>query len=78
MRLNDPIGIAPLVALLAFLFAPPTLLAQSARFENFTVTEPMAGEVAPDFALETLDGERFTLSEAYAGRPVVMEFGSYT
>jgi peroxiredoxin len=36
------------------------------------------GEIAPDFTLETLDGEEFTLSEAYANRPVVIEFGSYT
>ena len=78
MRLNDPVRLAPVVASLAFLLAAPALFAQSARFEQFTETTPLAGEVAPDFTLTTLDGETFTLSEAYAERPVVIEFGSYT
>ena len=38
----------------------------------------VAGEGAPDFTLLTVDGEEFTLSEAYANRPVVIEFGSFT
>ncbi len=78
MRLNDPHRIAPLVALLAFLLVPPALYSQSARFEQFIETKPVAGEVAPDFTLETVDGERFALSEFYAEGPVVIEFGSYT
>ncbi len=78
MRANAPLRVAPALALLAFLFTPPALFAQSARFEQFTETKPMAGEVAPDFTLETLDGERFSLSEVYAEQPVVIEFGSYT
>ncbi len=78
MRPNGPLRVAPAVALLALLLGPPALLAQSARFEQFGETKPMAGEVAPDFTLKTLDGERFTLSEVYAAQPVVIEFGSYT
>jgi cytochrome oxidase Cu insertion factor (SCO1/SenC/PrrC family) len=78
VRPNAPLRIAPAVALLAFLLAPPAVFAQSARFEQFTETKPMAGEVAPDFTLETLDGERFTLSEVYSEQPIVIEFGSYT
>jgi cytochrome oxidase Cu insertion factor (SCO1/SenC/PrrC family) len=78
VKLHDPIRVAPLVALLAFLLAPPALYPQSARFEQFTETKPLAGEIAPDFTLETVDGEQFTLSEVYAERPVVIEFGSYT
>ena len=78
MRLNDPQKIAPVVALLVFLLVPPALYSQSARFEQFTETKPLAGEVAPDFTLETVDGERFTLSEVYAEQPIVIEFGSYT
>ena len=78
MRLNDPVRLAPVVASLAFLLAAPALFAQSARFEQFTETKPMAGEVTPDFTLQTVDGEEFTLSEAYVEQPVVIEFGSYT
>jgi cytochrome oxidase Cu insertion factor (SCO1/SenC/PrrC family) len=78
VRLNDPHRVAPVVVLLAFLLVPPALYSQNARFEEFTETKPMAGEIAPDFTLETVDGERFTLSEVYAEQPVVIEFGSYT
>jgi cytochrome oxidase Cu insertion factor (SCO1/SenC/PrrC family) len=78
VRLNDPQRIAPVVALLVFLLVPPALYSQSARFEQFTEAKPLAGEVAPDFTLEIVDGERFTLSEVYAEQPVVIEFGSYT
>jgi cytochrome oxidase Cu insertion factor (SCO1/SenC/PrrC family) len=35
------------------------------------------GEVAPDFALETLSGERFSLTD-HRGEWVLLEFGSYT
>lgn len=38
---------------------------------------PKPGSPAPEFSLETLDGNRFTLSDL-RGRPVVLEFGSYT
>jgi peroxiredoxin len=47
-------------------------------FHDFAKTKPLAGEMAPAFTLETLDGREFTLSEAYAIRPVVVEFGSFT
>ncbi len=65
-------------ALLTILLIPADSLAQSNRFDEFLVTQPLVGEVAPDFTLLTVDGEEFTLSEAYANRPVVIEFGSYT
>ena len=57
---------------------PSDALAQSERFEKFAEATPKAGEKAPDFTLETLDGEVFSLSEAAANHPVVIEFGSYT
>ncbi|MFC1628258.1 hypothetical protein ACFL3H_03995 [Gemmatimonadota bacterium] len=47
-------------------------------FEEFPNRTPKAGEMAPDFTLNTLDNGSFTLSEAYAMGPVVIEFGSYT
>ena len=68
----------PAAILLAFLASPSTLLSQGSKFDEFTVTDPLVGDVAPDFTLQTLDGETFTLSEAYATQPVIIEFGSYT
>jgi hypothetical protein len=38
---------------------------------------PHPGEMAPDFTLDDLDGHRIRLSDL-RGRPVVLEFGSYT
>jgi cytochrome oxidase Cu insertion factor (SCO1/SenC/PrrC family) len=70
--------IVPALAALALLSFPSLLSAQSSRFEEFTMTNPMVGDMAPDFTLQTVDGEELTLSEAYADRPVVIEFGSYT
>jgi hypothetical protein len=61
---------------LAFSFRP--LQAQSAKFDEFTVTPPVAGEMAPDFTLLTLKNEEFNLMEVAAEMPVVMEFGSFT
>jgi len=52
--------------------------AQSARFREFAITYPKAGDMAPDFTLKTLDGEIFKLSDAVKKQPVVIEFGSYT
>jgi cytochrome oxidase Cu insertion factor (SCO1/SenC/PrrC family) len=66
------------LTLLSLLSTPSILQAQNSRFDEFTETKPLVGETAPDFTLETLDGEEFTLSEAYANQPVVIEFGSYT
>lgn len=70
--------IVPALASLAPLCLPSLVSAQSSRFEEFTITNPTVGDVAPDFTLQTVDGEQFTLSEAYSERPVVIEFGSYT
>ncbi len=64
--------------MLLALAVPSSLLAQGRKFDEFTNTHPLVGELAPDFTLPTVDGEQFTLSEAYAERPVVIEFGSYT
>jgi hypothetical protein len=66
------------LALLSLLLCPSKLLSQGKRFEEFVFTPPLVGEIAPDFSLKTLAGEEFTLNEAYANRPVVIEFGSYT
>ena len=66
------------LALGSLLLSPSSLSAQSKRFDEFLTTEPMVGDVAPDFRLMTLEGEDFQLSAEYAERPVVIEFGSYT
>ncbi len=47
-------------------------------FEEFPNRIPRTGEMAPDFTLKTLENETFTLREAIARGPVVIEFGSYT
>jgi hypothetical protein len=75
---NNIRGTLPAVVVAALLIAPSGAPAQNSRFEEFTFTPPLVGEVAPDFTLLTVDGESFTLSEAYSVRPVVIEFGSYT
>lgn len=66
------------LACMGVLLLPASLRGQSAKFDEFPDTEPTAGQMAPDFTLLTVDGEPFTLSEAYAQKPVVIEFGSYT
>jgi len=75
------------IALLVVLVLPQLSLAQQQQqqrrrggsmFEGFEERTPAAGEIAPDFTLKTLEGEEFTLSEAFAKGPVVIEFGSFT
>jgi hypothetical protein len=73
-----PCRLLPASIVAAILLCPSSLYSQSKRFEEFVVTPPLVDEVAPDFTLQTVDGEEFTLSEAYAKQPVVIEFGSYT
>ncbi|NNM07433.1 MAG: hypothetical protein HKO65_20245 [Gemmatimonadetes bacterium] len=66
---------------LSFLFlglVPNPLAAQSAIFEQFPETSPMAGEMAPAFRLMTLENEPFNLMSVVADMPVVVEFGSFT
>ena len=47
----------------------------ASAMETTLGVEAAIGQRAPDFALETLDGETFTLSEALAdGSPVVLNF----
>lgn len=75
---RDYLRLVPAVVTLALFAGPSTLLSQSSKFDEFTVTDPLVGDVAPDFTLQTLEGETFTLSEVYATQPVVIEFGSYT
>ncbi len=48
------------------------------RLERFWENAPEEGAIAPDFTLQTLEGDTFTLSEAWAEKPVVLEFGSFT
>jgi len=72
------VGFSVALLTLATVAAPSDVFAQSERFEKFAETTPKAGETAPDFTLKTLEGEVFTLSEAAATQPVVIEFGSYT
>ena len=67
-----------LFALLAILVAPQGTQAQGAKFDEFTVTSPKAGEMAPDFTLMTVDNQPFNLMEAAAEKPLIIEFGSFT
>jgi len=76
--IRGTICIAPLAALLASVVGPSDLSAQGRIFAEFERSKPKVGAIAPDFTLETLEGTPFTLSEAYATRPVVIEFGSFT
>lgn len=80
-------GRAVSVALLAALVLPQLSLAQQQQqqrrrggsmFDGFEERTPTMGEIAPDFTLKTLEGEEFSLSEAFAKGPVVIEFGSFT
>ena len=78
MNPKAPFRMLLVAALLALILCPSNVLAQSGTFDEFLKSKPKVGDVAPDFTLETLDGTEFTLSEAYAGQPVVIEFGSFT
>jgi hypothetical protein len=61
----------PAVAMIALPFRP---LWMSARAGHLQV-----GDLAPDFALPVLHGDRtVTLSNEYRHKPVVLVFGSYT
>jgi len=73
-----PYGLLAVLICLAVTLSVGDAAAQSRKFEEFPEVFPKAGDVAPDFTLKTVDGETFTLSEAYAKQPVVIEFGSYT
>jgi len=75
-RKSPSLGLA--CAILASSLTPVSTQAQSARFDEFTVTSPKAGEMAPDFTLRTVDNEEFNLMAVVAEMPVVMEFGSFT
>lgn len=72
------LGFSLALSALLVTLAPSPAQAQSARFDEFAVTSPKAGEVAPDFSLMTMDNESFNLLEVAADKPVVMEFGSFT
>ena len=73
-----PYGLIAILFCLVVTLSVSGATAQSAKFEKFPDTFPKAGDTAPDFTLKTVDGDTFTLSEAYAEQPVVIEFGSYT
>lgn len=47
------------------------------EFERWLTDAPALGEVAPDFELSDTTGQAYRLSDL-RGRPVVVEFGSYT
>ena len=50
---------------------------EAAEFERWLTEGPRIGDLAPDFELADLDGNSVRLSDL-RGRPVVLEFGSYT
>jgi thiol-disulfide isomerase/thioredoxin len=50
---------------------------EQGAYERWLAEAPQLGEVAPDFELPDLAGGRHRLS-GWRGRPVVVEFGSYT
>jgi hypothetical protein len=61
----------PGVAMMVLPFEPLWMSARAGHLQ--------AGEVAPDFTLPVLKGDRtVTLSTEYRQRPVVLVFGSYT
>lgn len=57
------------------LIALLSLIAVAADAADADAEHPMLGEEAPDFSLESLDGETVTLSEL-RGSPVVVHFGA--
>jgi len=73
-----PHGLLALLICLVVTLSVGDAAAQSRKFDEFPEVFPKAGDTAPDFTLKTVDGETFTLSDAYAKQPVVIEFGSYT
>lgn len=50
---------------------------EDGAYDRWRAEAPQLGEVAPDFELPDLDGGRHRLRDS-RGRPVVVEFGSYT
>lgn len=46
--------------------------------QEWVAGPPRIGEPAPDFTLRTPDGEQIRLSDLYADKPVVLEFGCTT
>ncbi len=76
-RYRLPPGLLPLLLSIGITI-PVQAQMRLPRLERFWQNAPEEGTVAPDFTLKTLEGTTFTLSEAYAERPVVLEFGSFT
>src|SRR5579859_8111886 len=50
---------------------------EAAELERWRLDGPAAGQLAPEFELADLDGNLVRLSDL-RGRPIVLEFGSYT
>lgn len=50
----------------------------NAQERRFIAAEPRVGQIAPDFALLTPEGEEIRLADLYAEKPVVLEFGCVT
>ena len=50
---------------------------EDGAFERWLAESPALGQQAPDFELAALDGQQLRLN-SLRGRPVVLEFGSYT
>jgi len=51
---------------------------REAKNSEFNQVGPDVGETAFDFSLESITGERITLSALLAEKPVVLIFGSFT
>jgi hypothetical protein len=61
----------PMIGMMVLPFTPLWMSARSGTLHP--------GDVAPDFELRTIDGDRLVkLSSEYRQKPVVLVFGSYT
>lgn len=66
------------VGLWAFLEAQKRAWIKVDQYDIRTEGSLRVGDLAPDLALAIVGGETTNLSELWAGKPLVLTFGSYT